>query len=81
MPRVERVRRLEEQVPAVEDSLARALPRGEGKPSLAIGQGTLLSRVEALEHAMGILMETQETLIMTRRGSAPASKQGCCTIM
>lgn len=75
VPLIERLKKLEEEMPKVEESMCRTL---HGKrPSSMIGQGTLLSRVEALEKAMGILLETQESLLVAKRRSGSQ----CCTIM
>jgi hypothetical protein len=52
------VRALEEKLPGVERQVKRHLPHGE-LPSKAVGQGTLLDRVAALEHAMDTLLRAQ----------------------
>jgi hypothetical protein len=54
-----RVRALEEKIPAVERPIRKYLPPGGELPSKAVGEGTLLSRVAALEHAMEALLRAQ----------------------
>jgi len=79
VPLLERVKGLEEQIPGLEAGMS--FDRQE-RPSRLIGQGTLLSRVEALEQAMSILMETQESYMVAKKYSAAVTKQSrCCTIM
>lgn len=82
---LERVKGLEEQVPSLEAGMSRAFGKIKiERPSRTLGQGTLISRVEALEKAMNILMETQESLIVAKKlsqsantGSQPWSP--CCS--
>lgn len=54
-----RVRALEEKLPEAERGVRRYLPPGGELPSKACGQGTLLSRVQALERAMDTLLRAQ----------------------
>lgn len=79
VPILERVKGLEEQIPGLEAGMS--FDRYD-KPSRLIGQGTLLSRVEALEKAISILMETQDSYMVAKKYSqAVTKKSGCCTIM
>lgn len=79
VPILERVKGLEEQIPGLEAGMS--FDRQE-RPSRLIGQGTLISRVEALEQAISILMETQESYMVAKKYSDAVTKQsGCCTIM
>ncbi len=54
-----RVRALEEKIPSVERPVRKYLPPGVELPSKAVGEGTLLSRVAALERAMEALLRAQ----------------------
>ncbi|KAI7842782.1 hypothetical protein COHA_003528 [Chlorella ohadii] len=82
IPILARVRALEEKLPGVERQVKRHLPHGE-LPSKAVGQGTLLDRVAALERAMDTLLRAQDTALDQQRRQAEESGSGCncCTIM
>eukprot|EP00887_Chlorella_sp_A99_P007107 scaffold2.g7107.t1 len=81
-----RVRALEEQLPAAERSIRRYL--GHDLPSKSVGQGTLLSRVEALERAMDAVVAAQSAVLQDRQRQRAASAEeegssccACCSIM
>lgn len=84
IPILARVRALEEKLPEAERPTRRYLPPGGDLPSKAVGQGTLLHRVEALERAMDTLLRAQDTALdMQRHRNEEASSgcSGCCCIM
>lgn len=87
VPILERVKGLEEQIPGIEAGMSRACQVSFGKnnlPSRLIGQGTLIARVEALEQAISILMETQESFLVAKKYSQAVTKQSstsCCNLM
>lgn len=87
VPIIERVKGLEQQVPSLENSMSRDIPKDGPRPSSLIGQGTLVARVAALEQAVSILMETQESLIVAHKTSNRQSAKlkrdagpACCAI-
>lgn len=75
LPIIERVKTLEDQIPSLEAGMSREL--GRHKPSAELGQGTLLSRVEALEHAVSRLVEAQDSIMVANK----VNVGGCCTLM
>lgn len=84
VPIIERVKGLEGQVPALEHAMSRDIPKDGPRPSSLIGQGTLVARVAALEQAVSILTETQESLIVAHKTNQSTLKRGagpaCCAI-
>ena len=84
VPIIERVKGLEEQVPSLEASMSRDIPKEGPRPSSLIGRGTLLSRVVALEQAVSILMETQESLMVAHKTNQSKLRRNagsaCCVI-
>lgn len=74
------MRALEEKIPAVERPIKRYLPAAE-VPSKAVGEGTLLSRVAALERAMETLLRAQDSALneAKRRAEQPQASRGCCS--
>ncbi|KAL4423645.1 hypothetical protein ABPG75_000946 [Micractinium tetrahymenae] len=85
IPILARVRALEEKLPESERHIKRYLPPGTELPSKAVGQGTLLHRVEALERAMDTLLRAQDTALDAQRHRASEDKgrgcSSCCCIM
>ncbi|PSC67121.1 Glutamyl-tRNA(Gln) amidotransferase subunit A [Micractinium conductrix] len=81
IPILARVRALEEKLPDAERHLKRYLPPGGDLPSKAVGEGTLLSRIDALERAMDTLLRAQETALdqQRHRTSAELADSGCCS--
>jgi len=77
VPVIERVNALEDQIPVIEAGMSRALPSTVPKPSSMIGQGTLLARIAALENAVQLLLETQDSLMIAKK----THPNKCCTIM
>lgn len=80
IPILARVRALEEKIPAAERPLRRYLPPGD-LPSKVVGEGTLLSRVVALEQAMDTLLRAQDSAMGDsgqRTGAAEERSMGCC---
>ena len=72
-----RVRALEEKIPAVERPVRKYLPGGEPLPSKVVGEGTLLSRVAALERAMEALLQAQVCgVVVGGDYCQPACRQG-----
>lgn len=88
IPILARVRALEEKLPETERHIKRYLPPGAELPSKAVGQGTLLHRVEALERAMDALLRAQDTALDAQRhrasraeGTGRGCSSCCCCIM
>lgn len=80
IPILARVRALEEKIPDVERPVRRYLPPSQAHPSRDIGQGTLASRVTALEKAMEALLRAQEVAL--ERSEQESSRCcACCSIM
>lgn len=77
VPVIERVNALEDQIPVIEAGMSRALASTVAKPSSMIGQGTLLARIAALENAVQLLLETQDSLMIAKK----THPRKCCTIM
>lgn len=93
IPIIARVRALEEHVPQVERGMKKYLPSSSDKlPSKMVGQGTLASRISALERAMETLLEAQQVSIQENSSGGrdqdgnndnnnSSSCCACCTIM
>ena len=79
LPIIERVKTLEDQIPSLEAGMSREL--GRHKPSAKLGQGTLLSRVEALEHAVSRLVEAQDSIMVANKANVDGGGCSCCTLM
>jgi len=79
LPIIERVKTLEDQIPSLEAGMSREL--GRHKPSAELGQGTLLSRVEALEHAVSRLVEAQDSIMVANKANVDGGGCSCCTLM
>lgn len=77
VPVIERVNALEDQISVIEAGMSRALASTVAKPSSMIGQGTLLARIAALESAVQLLLETQDSLMIAKK----TRPRKCCTIM
>ncbi|GAB4823183.1 hypothetical protein N2152v2_010229 [Parachlorella kessleri] len=80
IPILARVRALEEKIPAVERPVRKYLPGGEPLPSKVVGEGTLLSRVAALERAMEALLQAQDVTLTEakRRAEQQHASRTCC---
>jgi len=94
IPIIARVRALEEHVPQVERGMKKYLPSSSDElPSKIVGQGTLASRISALERAMETLLEAQQVSIQENNNGgrdqdgnnndnkSSSSCCACCTIM
>ncbi|KAL4418792.1 hypothetical protein ABPG77_005506 [Micractinium sp. CCAP 211/92] len=77
IPILARVRALEEKLPETERHIKRYLPPGSELPSKAVGQGTLLHRVQALERAMDTLLRAQDTALDAQRHRGEDRGRGC----
>ena len=68
-------------------SRRRYLPPGGAAATRAVGQGTLLARVEALESAMDALLRAQDAALAPQQqqhsggGGSSSQRCGCCCIM
>ena len=71
------MRALEERLPQTERNLRGHLSAGEHALSQAVGQGTLLARVGALERAMDAVMRAQEAAMDAQEEEA-VRRGGCC---
>lgn len=78
-----RVRALEDRLPATERQIRQHLPANEPAPSRAVGQGTLLGRVAALEKAVDTLLIAQQAAMDCSSKNSGKARSGCacCTIM